>query len=197
MLNKLTRTIGCLAAAMLLAVPEAMTTQKNQENKMTNHPKTLVVYYSHTGNTKRIADKIATAVSADTARIETVVPYTGTPEEISAQGQREVESGYRPKIKPLGVNPADYDRIVIGTPTWWYTMAPAVLSFFSSTDLSDKDVVLYMTNAGWPGHVIKDMTNAAKGANIVSTKEILFDSGGGNQMITPETEIDGWIDGWK
>ena len=59
---------------------------------MTNHSKTLVVYYSHTGNTKRIADKIAAAVSADTARIETVVPYTGTPEEISAQGQREVRA---------------------------------------------------------------------------------------------------------
>ena len=145
----------------------------------------------------RIAEKIKNQTGADIARIEVVKPYTGTAEAISAQGKREVESGYKPEIKPLNLNLAAYDRIVIGTPTWWYTMAPAVLSFFSSTNLSGKDVVLYMTNAGWPGHVIKDMTNAAKGANIVSTKEILFDSGGGNQMITPETEIDGWIDGWK
>lgn len=91
---------------------------------MTDTPKTLIVYFSHSGNTKRIADKIAAAVPADVARIETLVPYTGSMNEVSAQGKREVESGYKPEIKPLNVNPSDYDRIVIGTPTWWYTMAP-------------------------------------------------------------------------
>lgn len=164
---------------------------------MTKDVKTLVVYFSHSGNTKSIADRIAARVNADVVRIETVVPYSGTAEEISAQGKREVESGYKPEIKPLDVNPAGYDRIVVGTPTWWYTMAPAVATFFSNTDLSGKDVVLYMTNAGWPGTVIKDMTQAAKGANVIATKEILFDSGGGNTMITPESEIDAWIDGWR
>lgn len=116
---------------------------------MTKDVKTLVVYFSHSGNTKSIADRIAARVNADVVRIETVVPYSGTAEEISAQGKREVESGYKPEIKPLDVNPAGYDRIVVGTPTWWYTMAPAVATFFSNTDLSGKDVVLYMTNAGW------------------------------------------------
>ena len=162
-----------------------------------NIPQTLVVYFSHSGNTKRIADKIALAVNADTARIETVIPYSGTPDEISNQGKKEVHSAYKPEIKPLNVNLSDYKRIVIGTPTWWYTMAPAVLTFSSQTDLSDKDVVLYMTNAGWPGHTIKDMQKAAGRANIISTKEILFDSGGGNQMITSEKEIDAWIASWK
>ena len=164
---------------------------------MTDTPKTLIVYFSHSGNTKRIADKIAAAVPADVARIETVVPYTGSMNEVSAQGKREVESGYKPEIKPLNVNPSDYDRIVIGTPTWWYTMVPAVATFFASTDLSGKDVVLYMTNAGWPGHVISDMSKAAKGARVISTKEILFASDGGNRMVTPEKEIDDWISEWK
>ena len=43
----------------------------------------------------------------------------------------------------------------------------------------------------------KDMTQAAGNARIVSSKEILFDSDGGNNMITPETEIDSWIASWK
>lgn len=63
--------------------------------------------------------------------------------------------------------------------------------------LSGKDVVLYMTNAGWPGHVIKDMTAAAKGADVIASKEILFDSNGGSRMITPAAEIDEWIADWK
>ena len=182
-----------LAAALFSAAPVCAA----QEEPMTDTPKTLIVYFSHSGNTKRIADKIAAAVPADVARIETLVPYTGSMNEVSAQGKREVESGYKPEIKPLNVNPSDYDRIVIGTPTWWYTMVPAVATFFASTDLSGKDVVLYMTNAGWPGHVISDMSKAAKGARVISTKEILFASDGGNRMVTPEKEIDDWISEWK
>lgn len=74
---------------------------------------------------------------------------------------------------------------------------PAVATFFASTDLSGKDVILYMTNAGWPGHVISDMSKAVKGARVISTKEILFASDGGNRMVTPEKEIDDWISEWK
>lgn len=95
----------------------------------------LIVYYSvSNGNTKRIAEQIQKATGADMARIETVTPYTGSYNEIVEQGQQEVNRGYCPEIKPLGLNPADYDVIVVGTPTWWYTMAPAVLSFLKSCD---------------------------------------------------------------
>lgn len=193
-MNKYFIKLTVWVAAFFAAIPAVLAME---ENSMTNNPKTLVIYYSLTGNTKSIADKIAAATGADVARIETLEPYTGSQNEISAQGKREVDSGYHPDIKPLGVNPVDYDRVVIGTPTWWYTMAPAVAAFLDSADLSGKEVVLYMTNAGWPGHVIKDMTAAAKGARIISGKEILFDSDGGTRMITPEAEIDEWIAGWK
>lgn len=192
-MNKFIKTIS-LAAAFVFAVTPGFAIE---ENKMEAEPKTLVVYFSWSGNTKRIADKIAAQTGADITRIETVVPYTGSQSEVSSQGKKEVDAGYKPEIKPLAYNPADYERIVIGTPTWWYTMAPAVLTFFSQTNLSGKEVVLFMTNAGWPGHVIDDMKKAAQGANVVATKEILFDSGGGSDMITPEQEIDDWISKWK
>lgn len=159
--------------------------------------KTLVVYFSHSGNTQKIAEHVAQATKADLARIETVTPYLGEMKDVSAQGKKEVDAGFKPEIKPLNVNIASYERVIIGTPTWWYTMAPAVLTFFTNTDLSNKEVVLYMTNAGWPGTVIKDMTAAAKGAKIIATKEILFDSDGGNQMMTSREEIDNWINSWK
>jgi len=159
--------------------------------------KTLVVYFSHSGNTERIADKICLKLNADKFRIEVVEPYAGTMEEVSAKGKKEVESGYKPEIKPLSVDIKDYQRIVIGSPTWWYTMAPAVLSFLSKSDFSGRDVVLYMTNAGWPGTVIKDMAKAVGGANIIASKEILFDADGGNVLMTPEAEIDEWINSWQ
>ncbi len=190
---KLMQILGLVAALVISAV--VTVAAKEDKPPMTN--KTLVVYFSYSGNTKRIADLISAETGADTARIETIAPYVGTMDEISEQGKKEVEQGYLPPIKPLGVNPAEYKRIVIGTPTWWYTMAPAVRAFLRQIDWQGKEVVLYMTNAGWPGHVIADMKKAVAGAKVIADKEILFDSDGGNELITPESEIKDWINGWQ
>ena len=105
--------------------------------------KTLTVYFSYTaGNTKRIAEKIHQAVGGDLVRLEPVTPYPDDYDTTVRQGQDEVNRGYKPALKPLGVNLADYDRIIVGTPTWWYKMAPAVLSFLSAGDFTGKVVVL-------------------------------------------------------
>ena len=92
--------------------------------------KMLVVYYSWSnGNTKRIAEQLTNGTGADIARIDTAEPYSGCHEDVVELGKREVEAGFMPQINPISVNLADYDVIAIGTPTWWYTMAPAVLTF--------------------------------------------------------------------
>lgn len=160
--------------------------------------KMLVVYYSWSnGNTKQIAEQLAKATGAELAEIDTVQPYTGSYDEVVDQGQREVNAGYKPEIKPLTVNIQDYDVIAVGTPTWWYTMAPAVLTFLSAQDFTGKTVIPFMTNGGWPGHVIKDMKANCKGAEFAHEMEIQFDSTGGAHMETPEKKIDAWIEAVK
>lgn len=156
--------------------------------------KMLVVYYSWSnGNTKKIAEELAKAKNADIAVIDTVTPYKGTYNEVVSQGQREVERGFKPKIKPLDKNIADYDVIAVGTPTWWYTMAPAVKTFLEDNDFSGKTVIPFMTNGGWPGHVIKDMTKAVKGAKVEHAMQIQFDSTGGAKQVTPQKDVEDWI----
>lgn len=160
--------------------------------------KMLVVYYSWSnGNTKQIAEQLAKATGADLAEIDTVQPYTGSYDEVVDQGQREVNAGYKPEIKPLTVNIQDYDVIAVGTPTWWYTMAPAVLTFLSAQDFTGKTVIPFMTNGGWPGHVIKDMKANCKGAEFAHEMEIQFDSTGGAHLETPEKKIAVWIEAVK
>ena len=160
--------------------------------------KMLVVYYSWSnGNTKQIAEQLAKATGAELAEIDTVQPYTGSYDEVVDQGQREVNAGYKPEIKPLTVNIQDYNVIAIGTPTWWYTMAPAVLTFLSAQDFTGKTVIPFMTNGGWPGHVIKDMKANCKGAEFAHEMEIQFDSTGGAHLETPEKKIDAWIEAVK
>lgn len=156
--------------------------------------KMLIVYYSvSNGNTKRIAEQLQKAFGADIARIETVKPYSGSYDEIVDQGKREVDQGYRPAIKSLSVNLAEYDVVAIGTPTWWYTMAPAVLSFLESCDWKGKAVIPFQTHGGWPGHVIKDMKTVCKGADFSHEMAIQFDSTGGAGQVTSDKEIETWI----
>lgn len=155
--------------------------------------KALVVYYSYGSNTKRIAEMVQKEIECDLVQIDTVTPYTGSYDAVVQQGQAEVECGYQPDIMPLSVDVEEYDTILVGTPTWWYTMAPAVLTFLNAHDWQDKTVIPFMTNAGWPGHVIKDMKNACKGAKFVCEKEFRFDPDGNGQLMTPESEIKEWL----
>ena len=111
-----------------------------------------------------------------------------------AQGQQEVNSGFMPEIKALPYDPADYDVIAVGTPTWWYTMAPAVKSFLADHDFSGKQVILFQTHGGWPGHTLKDMEKACRGASFGPSLAVQFDSTGGSKLVTAVQDIDDWIE---
>lgn len=155
----------------------------------------LIVYYSvSNGNTKRIAERLQQATGADIACIETVKPYSGSYNDIVEQGQREVNRRYQPEIKPLSVNPADYDVVAVGTPTWWYTMAPAVLTFLKSRSWKGKTVIPFQTHGGWPGHAIKDMKEVCQGAEFSHEMEIQFDSAGGAKLVTADSRIEAWTE---
>ena len=157
--------------------------------------KMLVVYYSWScGNTERIAEQLADACDADIARIETVEPYPEDYQETVDQGQREVNAGFTPEVEPLEYDLADYDVIVIGTPTWWYTMAPAVKTFLSENDFTGKTVVALSTNGGWAGNVTADIEGACAGAAFGPSIEVQFDSTGGDRQETTQREVDSWIE---
>lgn len=189
-----------IATVVTAAVmPDSHKTNKDMTN---NDKKTLVVYFSYTaGNTKRIAEKVSKTLGADIVALEPEIPYPTDYDKVVEQGEQEVKDNYRPKLKPLSVNLANYDRIVIGSPTWWYAPAPVVMSFFVGNDLHGKTVVPFMTNAGWPGHVLNDMTEAAvhSGAKVDRGHEFQFSASDNhrNEMTTPESELDKWIDSLK
>ncbi len=157
--------------------------------------KMLVAYYSWTnGNTERVAKQLAEVCSADLERIETVEPYPDDYDATVKQAQDEVNAGFEPEIPALEHDPADYDVIAVGTPTWWYTMAPAVATFMHSVNWEGKIVVPFLTNAGWAGDTIDDMENAATGAMAGPSLEVQFDSDGGAVQKTPQSEIDAWVE---
>ena len=76
--------------------------------------KLLIIYYSWSnGNTERIAKMLQSETDSDILKIDTVVPYSGSYDDVVNQGQNEVQRGYEPEIKPLDINIADYDVIAV------------------------------------------------------------------------------------
>lgn len=152
--------------------------------------KSIVIYYSYGGNTRKIAEKIQKELKADAAEIETVKPYIGSYNDVVNQGQREVDSGFMPGIKPLKVDLDQYDTVILGTPVWWYTYAPAMKTFLHSADLSGKRVHPFATNGGWIGHTFKDFKKACSGAEVHSGLNIRFNE---DEQLTSEADIRRWI----
>lgn len=152
--------------------------------------KSIVIYYSYGGNTRRIAEKIQKELGADVAEIETIKPYTGSYNDVVDQGQQEVNSGFMPEIKPLEIDLEQYDTVILGTPVWWYTFAPAMKTFLNSGDLSGKKVYPFATNGGWIGHTFKDFEKMCAGARVLPGLNIRFNE---DKQLTPEAEINNWI----
>lgn len=151
--------------------------------------KTLVLYYSLSGHTERIARLIAENSGADTEAIHTVKDYPADYDELVDLGNREVKAGTEPALRPLAKDIAAYDVIYIGTPTWWYTMAPAVKSLLASISFAGKTVKCFQTHEGWPGHTLADMEKMLSGAETGEGLAVRFN---GDTLVTGEKEIAGW-----
>lgn len=153
--------------------------------------KMLILYYSWSnGNTETVAETLRKATGADIERIHTAQPYEGSYEEVVAEGKRQTERGGKPALAPLAHRPEDYDVIAVGTPTWWYTMAPAVLTLLSEHDWSGKTIIPFQTHAGWPGHTLEDMQAAAPGAEFQYPLQVQFDH---QTLASPQADIDSWL----
>lgn len=102
---------------------------------------TLIAYYSWHGNTRKIAEMIADETGGDLFEIKPKVPYTTDYSQCVKQVKEEIYAGFRPEND-------SYNTIFIGTPIWWYTMAPPVATFLESFDTAGKTVIPFHTHGG-------------------------------------------------
>ncbi len=152
--------------------------------------KRLVVYYSFSGNTRAMAKRIARALRADIAEIRTIKTYPDDLDVLLGLAKREIESGYMPQIVPLSVDASKYDVIVLGTPIWWNSFAPAVKKFASSISWKGKTVYPFSTNDKGAGHAQSDFKKALRGATFAPLLNLKFDE---KTLLTPLSEINEWL----
>lgn len=157
--------------------------------------KKLVVFYSYTGHTKMIAENIQRKLNCDILEIKPVKPYSTDYQTVVDEEQNNSSVGKTPDIQKIDKNLNDYDEIIIGTPVWWYTIAPVIRTFLTQNDLSNKTIKPFATNAGWLGHTFQEIqklcpdSRVDKGMNIVFTEDHHV-----SQLVTSPDEIDEWIE---
>ncbi len=133
--------------------------------------KTLVAFFSASGNTKRVAEKLAAAIDSDLYEIKPAVPYTSADlnwRDRHSRSSVEInDPSSRPELTDYHANIAGYDRIFLGFPIWWYTAPTVVRSFLESYDFTGKTIILFATSGGSGlGKTAKELASSCPGAAI-------------------------------
>ena len=113
----------------------------------------LVVYYSATGNTERVANAIAQATGGDLFELTPADPYTDDDLNWTDENSRVVQEYENPEERDVELtaytpdNWADYDVVYIGYPIWWYDAAWPVDGFVEANDFTGKTVIPFCTSS--------------------------------------------------
>ncbi len=132
---------------------------------------TLVLYYSFSGNTRLIAETVATELNADLEELKPIKPLNASGAGYVMWGLRQLVSQNKPPLLPLEHDPDAYDRIVIGTPVWSYTVTPPIRTFLDEHHFSEKKITLFCCHGGNYGKTLEDMRNALTGNAIIGTAD--------------------------
>lgn len=155
---------------------------------------TLVAYFSASGTTAKVAEKLAKAVEADIFEIRPEIPYTKEDLDwMDNKSRSTVEM--RDKTSRVAIagkveNMDQYDMIFLGFPIWWYVAPHIINSFLEQYDLADKKIVLFATSgSSGMGKTTDELRMSAPGAEFIGEKR--FDA------AASEKELGNWAYGFK
>ena len=118
------------------------------EQNNANAGKSLVVYFSWSGNTKTVAEEIKAQTGADIFEITPADAYSTDYNDTLDRAKSEQQKNARPEIEAGVPNMSEYDTIYVGFPNWWDDMPMIIYTFFDTCDLSGKKVALFCTSEG-------------------------------------------------
>lgn len=149
----------------------------------------LVAYFSHSGNTREIANQIHEIVGGDIFEIVTVDPYPRGYNEVAEQARKELDAGYRPELKTKVENMGSYDLILVGHPNWWGTVPRPIATFLLQYDFSGKTIVPFCTHEGSGlGRSVMDITKLCPQSTILDGLAIR-----GGEVKNAQHKVSEWL----
>ena len=150
--------------------------------------KILVAYFSHTGNTRAMANQIQKIIGADIFEIQPEKPYPSIYDVATKQAKQELESGFRPKLK---AKPGNIGHTVsfYWYPVWWGTFPRPVFTFLSEYNFSGKKIVPFCTHEGsYLGQSVEDIVRLCPKSTILEGLAI-----GGRDLKTSSDAVTEWL----
>lgn len=137
----------------------------------------LVAYFSATGTTEKLAERVASVLKADIFEIKPKEPYARDDLNWNNQNSRSSKEmnnrSFRPEIKEKLANIEDYDTIYVGFPIWWYIAPTIINTFLESYDLTGKTIIPFATSGGsGMGNTNKELKDSCKGAILKEGKRL-------------------------
>lgn len=154
--------------------------------------KTLVVYFSLSGNTEELARHIHSVTGGDIFRIETAEPYPDGYDATVEQAKKELEAGARPALRRAKVERlSDYDTVFIGSPNWWSSIPTPVMTFLEANDFSGKTVAQFVTHGGGGlANCARDLRRLCSGAEFTEPFVV-----GGSRAAGARADVERWMSG--
>ncbi len=158
------------------------------------HSDTLVVYFSATGTTKGVAEKLANVTGADLYEIVPAEPYTAEDLNYSDRSTRATQEqddpDTRPEIAGEELDLTGYTTVYIGYPIWWGEEPRILCTFVEAHDFTDITVIPFCTSgSSGIGRSGSDLAQLAGTGTWLDGARL-----NGNAS---EEELQAWVDGLK
>ena len=151
--------------------------------------KILISYFSATGTTKRVAEKVAIAVNGDLFEIEPMEKYTEADLDWTNKQSRssiEMNNNIKPEIVNKVSNIEEYDTICLAFPIWWYKEPTIIDKFLEENNINDKKIYVFVTSGSSSiDSTYKSLKKNFPNLNFISGKRFT-----GNES---ETDYKSWL----
>jgi hypothetical protein len=118
-----------------------------------------------------------------------VDPYPQDYDAVVEQAKRELRAGYKPVLRTEIKNIESYDVLFVGSPNWWNTVAPPIMTFLSQCDLSGKAIFPFITHDGTGlGRSAKDIARLCPNATILVGLAVR-----GGEAKSAQSQVSDWV----
>lgn len=160
----------------------------------TDGSKTLVVYFSWSGNVDKMANWVAETTGGKLVRVTAKTPYPTDYNKTADQAKKEQDDNARPEINVdlTQEQLAGYDTIYFGFPVWWYDLPMCMKTFLESYDFNGKTIIPFFSHEGSSNgaNSLDSLEKLAKGATVKKS-DYLSISGG--KVADSKQEVVDWV----
>ena len=170
--------------------PNGSNNSSNNDDIVDTKSSSIVLYFSATSNTRKVAQQIQTNLKCDIIEIKPVIPYTSEDLNYSNNNcranQEQNDDTARPEFTQINIDLSSYDTIYIGYPIWWGKMPKIMYTFLGTYDFKEKSIIPFCTSGG---------SSITTSVNEIKSLEPLADVNNGRRFFsnTSQSDVDAWL----